>query len=56
MDDCVQNVPILKSHFYDEGQGYHFGRPVIAAEFALSLDGLLVPSFVSTQVTALRGR
>ena len=56
MDDRVQNVPILKSPFYDEGQGYHFSKPVIAAEFALTLDALLVPPFVSMQVTALSGR
>jgi diguanylate cyclase (GGDEF)-like protein/PAS domain S-box-containing protein len=51
-----EQLAFLKSHFCDEGQGYHFSRPVIAAEFALSLEGLLAPPFVSTQVTALSGR
>ena len=51
-----EQLAFLKSHFCDEGQGYHFSRPVIAAESALSLDELLVPSFASTQVAALSGR
>jgi len=51
-----EQVAFLKSHCCDEGQGYHFGRPVVAAEFALSLGRRLVPAFISTQVTALSGR
>jgi EAL domain-containing protein (putative c-di-GMP-specific phosphodiesterase class I) len=51
-----EQLALLKSHFCDEGQGYHFSRPVIAAEPALSLDELPVPSFASTQVAALSDR
>jgi diguanylate cyclase (GGDEF)-like protein/PAS domain S-box-containing protein len=51
-----EQLAFLKSQFCDEGQGYHFGRPVIATEFALSLGSLLLPPFMSTQLTALSGR
>jgi diguanylate cyclase (GGDEF)-like protein/PAS domain S-box-containing protein len=51
-----EQLAFLKSQFCDEGQGYHFGRPVIAREFALSLGSLLLPPFMSTQLTALSGR
>ena len=51
-----EQLAFLKSQFCDEGQGYHFGRPVIAVEFALSLSSLLLPPFISTQLTALSDR
>jgi len=51
-----EQLAFLKSQSCDEGQGYHFGRPVTGAEFALSLGSLLLPPFMSTQLTALSGR
>jgi predicted signal transduction protein with EAL and GGDEF domain len=54
-DKLLQEVS-KQSHFCDEGQGYHFRRPVVAAELALSLGRLLRPPFISMQITALTGR
>jgi diguanylate cyclase (GGDEF)-like protein/PAS domain S-box-containing protein len=51
-----EQLAFLKSHSCDEGQGYYFGRPVGAEEFAKLLGAALRPPFVSRQVSAVSAR
>jgi diguanylate cyclase (GGDEF)-like protein len=51
-----EQVAFLKTRSCDEGQGYYFGRPIVAEAFAQLLGGLPRPPFTSRQVTALSAR
>ena len=53
--ETPEQVAFLKARFCDEGQGYYFGRPVLAEEFATLL-GALRPRLTSGQVTAFSAR
>jgi EAL domain-containing protein (putative c-di-GMP-specific phosphodiesterase class I) len=51
-----EQLAFLKTHSCDEGQGYYFGRPVGAEEFAEQLGAALRPPFASRQVSAVSAR
>ena len=48
-----EQLAFLKTRFCDEGQGYYFGRPVVAEEFAELLGAPLRPPLASRPVSAL---
>jgi EAL domain-containing protein (putative c-di-GMP-specific phosphodiesterase class I) len=48
-----EQLAFLKTRFCDEGQGYYFGRPVVAEEFAELLGAPLRPLLASRPVSAL---
>jgi len=48
-----EQLAFLKTRFCDEGQGYYFGRPVVAEEFAELLGAPLRPPRASRPSSAL---
>jgi predicted signal transduction protein with EAL and GGDEF domain len=48
-----EQLAFLKTRFCDEGQGYYFGRPVVAEEFAGLLGAPMRPPLASRPVSAL---
>jgi len=48
-----EQLAFLKTRFCDDGQGYYFGRPVVAEKFAQLLGAPLRPPLASRPVSAL---
>jgi EAL domain-containing protein (putative c-di-GMP-specific phosphodiesterase class I) len=51
--ETLQQSEFLQAHACDEAQGYYFGRPVPALQFATLLrNGISIPSFRPSPILA----